>query len=83
MLTFIVFSSRNRALRAERLLNQRGIPAQNSPTPRGTGSPCDLSLRIASTHASRAWSVLTAENLAQGVRGMFAQAQDGWQRLRF
>lgn len=59
----ILAGSTSRALRAEKLLYQAGIPVKLIPVPRHISSDCGVCLRIAQKDEARAREVLAAAKL--------------------
>jgi len=77
---YMVFNSRERCMRAERLLQSRGIAAAVTPTPAGAGSACQLSLRLDAGQKSDAYTAVMRSGLQAGVKGCFVQ--DGLRLFR-
>ncbi|MCL2433689.1 MAG: DUF3343 domain-containing protein [Clostridia bacterium] len=72
MHVYFVFTSRARALRAERALVQRGFDAAAVPTPQQAGLPCELSVRCTTNvRAREAYGIIKAAGLADGIRACF------------
>ena len=78
---YFVFTSRARALRAERALLQRGFDAAAVPTPQQAGLSCELSVRcITNSRAREAYRIIKAAGLADGIRACFIKNGKSFKR---